>query len=106
MSYTDMTGTEMQESLTGYDEIAIEQSWGKTLQVLASDHVTKFQRALVFVHQRREGLSDADAKKACMEMGLGEVQGYFADDPEDIDDEEPETDAGKDASSDETAPEN
>lgn len=64
-------------SVTGFDDIAVERMFGKELTDLSPVRLT---RALVFVLKRRDGMNDADAFRACMEMGIGEVDGEFADD--------------------------
>lgn len=79
------------ESLTGFDEIAIEGAFGADVTTLLTEKPTKAARALLFVMKRREGMKDPEARKAVMEMRLGDVQSYFID--EDDEDEA----AGKDA---------
>lgn len=103
MSATDLTAEEMGESLTGFDEIAIEQQFGLDIYGDAEKRPMKALRALVFVHRRREGDDDATAKHAALEMPLKAVQDYFAED-EEITPDAPETESGKDVSPDDSEP--
>lgn len=91
------TRSDMLDSLTGYDEIAIAKAFDRDFAVLL-DYPTQLARALVFVEKRRsESLSDKDAKAAAMGMRLGEVNSYFPDEPEqpEIDPDAPETPLGE-----------
>lgn len=63
-------------SVNGFDDIAVEQKFGKELSDLSP---VKTTRALVFVLKRRDGSSDADAFRAVMEMGLGDLNECFSD---------------------------
>lgn len=94
MSVTDLTADEMVESLTGFDEIAVEKHFGADVSALRTRPFS-FIRALVFVHQRREGLTDPDARTAALSLTIGDLNGYFAEGPEEIDPEEPDTEPGK-----------
>ncbi|MDF1705067.1 MAG: hypothetical protein P1U38_09860 [Aeromicrobium sp.] len=96
MSQTDKTATEVMESLTGFDEIAIAQQFGSEVLVLGKDRQTAFMRAMVFIDLRRAGSSDAEARQDAMSLPLKEVNEYFAADDE-IDADDPDTDAGKGA---------
>lgn len=86
-----LTATEVMESLTGFDEIAIEQQWGADISTLARTNVSKFSRALAFTLKRRDGLKDPEAKKEILGLTLGEVDAMFADDADDL----PGSEAGK-----------
>ena len=88
------TMTDVVNTLTGYDEIAIAQAFGKDFTVLL-DHPTTMGRALVFVLERRGGLGDGAAKKAALDMPLGVLNDYFADEVEDANPDEPDTPAGE-----------
>jgi hypothetical protein len=63
-------------SLNGFDEIAIENVFRKPIGDLDA---SKTARALVFTLKRRDGLADNDAFRGCMEMTLGDIDGYFSD---------------------------
>lgn len=93
-----ITADEFMETLTGYDEIAIEKAFSKDVMGLAQGAPTTLLRSLVFVEKRREGLSDKDAKDAVLQMSLREVNERFAQDDEEPMPEEPVTEAGKDDS--------
>lgn len=103
MSTIGLTAEELSESLTGFDEIAIEQHMGIDVYADAERKPMKALRALVFVHRRREGDDDATAKQAALEMPLKAVQDYFAED-EEITPDAPETESGKDVSPDDSEP--
>lgn len=81
------------DSVTGYDEIAITQAFGRYFGVLVDDP-TMLARALIFVLKRREGMKDAEAKKFVMELRVGQVNDWF-DNDEDADPEDPDTPAGE-----------
>lgn len=89
------TMTEVTDSLTGYDEIAITQQFDRDFAVLL-DFPTTLGRALIFILKRRDGLTDKEAKREVMNMRLGDVNDYFAEDPDDV--EDPDTTSGEDDS--------
>lgn len=104
MSAANLTAEEMSLSLTGFDEIAIEKHFeGFDIYADAERKPMKALRALVFVHRRREGDEDAEAKQAALDMPLGDVQDYFIED-EEITPNAPETEPGKDSSPDDDEP--
>lgn len=88
--------TEVTESLTGFDEIAIEQAFGAGIADLLDSKATTAARALLFVLRRRAGMKDNEARKAVMEMRLGDVQDEFDTAGDEDDDEHPQTESGKD----------
>lgn len=94
-STDQMTLEEATESLTGFDEVAIEKLWGDDITTLLTTKVTRAMRAVVFVLKRREGLNDKEAHAAAMALTLGEVGEYFADEPDEVMPEDPETELGK-----------
>ncbi|KAA1424310.1 hypothetical protein [Nocardioides antri] len=87
---------EVIETLTGFEEIAIEKQFGNNWQDLAGDAQTMFLRALVFVLLRRDGKNDLEAKQEVMEMTLRECKDRFLDDEEEPNPDEPVTESGKD----------
>lgn len=97
---TTMTMTEAAQSLTGFEEQAIVKAFGRTIETLATESLAAMGRALVFVLEKRDGgKSDKDAKQVAMEMSRSALNDYFPDAPDDeIDPDEPETEAGKDDS--------
>jgi hypothetical protein len=99
-----MTFEEMSESVTGFDEIAVEKIMGMDMYTEAEAKPVLLLRSLVFIHIRRSGISDPDARKQVMEMPLGDVNDYFASKEEDVDPDEPDSESGKDESVPETEP--
>ena len=75
-----MTPQEMFDDLGGFEEIAIANRFGTSVNVLASTSPTQFIRALIFANLRRDGDSDGDAYKTAQGMKLGEVKTYFRED--------------------------
>jgi hypothetical protein len=92
MSEHKQTAEEIFDSLTGFDEMAITQHFGRTIGDLASNDESMFSRALLFTVKRREGLADDDARNFALGMTLGENIAYFADTTE----KDAEEEAGKD----------
>ena len=95
MSSSDLTASEMYQSLNGFDEIAIATHFGAKVQTLGEQDLSSFARALVFVDKRRQGLKDKEAFTAAMELRISEVQDYFVEDNDELDPEDPETEQGK-----------
>lgn len=77
----ELTSTDVLESLTGFDELAIAQAFGKPLEELINT-TSMFGRALVFALKRREGMKDPEARKHVMELRIGEIDAHFKPDPE------------------------
>jgi hypothetical protein len=96
---TDLTAEEAFESLNGYEEIGITKAFGAQVTKLAETEPTMFARALVFAMERRRGLDHDAAKAAAMERPLSEIDAYFTEEPEELDEEEPESEVGKGDSS-------
>ncbi len=71
---------EVVKSLTGFDEIAIEQKFREDFTSLSPTMTT---RALVFILEKRAGAEDKDAYRTSMNMPLGDIQGRFSEDDED-----------------------
>lgn len=90
---SDLTPGDFGNTLTGFDEIAIAQRFGRTIteMTMAADF-SMSTRALIFVAKRREGATDDEAWNGAMELPMGEVHSFFAD----ATDDEAE-DAGKDS---------
>jgi hypothetical protein len=95
VSTVNLTAEEMTESLTGFDEIAVEKHLDLRIYADAEREPVKVLRALVFVHRRREGDDDAAAKQYAMDLPLKALQDYFAED-EEVFPDAPETESGKD----------
>lgn len=77
------------ESLTGYEEIAIAKAFGAELFVLAETKQTMFIRALVFIHVKRTGVKDDEAKKTVLGMSLKQAQSHFSDEDLESGEDEP-----------------
>lgn len=88
---TKITADEMTESLTGFDEIAIEKAFGDVWETLANRRPSTFNRALIFVHFTREGQNANEARKAALTLTLGQTTSFFTDE-----DDDPEDETGKD----------
>lgn len=75
----EQTAEEMMESLTGHDEMAIAQHFGRNVGDLMSKDSLMLARAMVFVAKRRTDLNDDDARNAALDMSFKEVMAFFAD---------------------------
>lgn len=66
------------ESMTGFDEIAIERMFGKSADVMRNSGAeTLLLRSLVFVAYRREGLKDPEAFKKVMNAPMKEINAFI-----------------------------
>ena len=92
---SSITPSEMVESLTGFDELAIQKHMGVDPYSDAERKPMAVIRALIFIQHRRDGLKDAEAKEAAMSMPMREVEDFFADEEDEIDPENPETPSGE-----------
>lgn len=92
MSDVQLTAEEVFDSLTGFDEIAIAQHFGRTVSELAAHDQSMFGRALVFVLKRRDGANDDDARNQALSLSMKEFTAFFADTSEEESgkDEQPE----------------
>jgi hypothetical protein len=99
MSTTEITFAEIQHSITGFDEIAVQKHMDCDVYEAASTKLTLFRRCLVFIHQRHQGLDDQAAKKVALGMRFKDLFEYFAAEPYDDEDDEPETEVGKGSTS-------
>ena len=88
---------EFYESLTGFDEIAVSKAFGAVISAFAEQDPIRFGRALMFVDLRRQGFKDVDAYQRAMNSTNGESTDYFADDPAEINDLDPDSEPGKGA---------
>jgi len=103
MSTSELTLNEAMESINGFDEIAIEKHMGYDIYTSDEEGSGVYRekpvlmiRCLIFVMQRRTGQTDVEARRAVMEMTVKDVHDYFADDPEDLDPDDPDSESGKD----------
>lgn len=67
---------ELTDSLTGYDELAVEQAFGADIYDLGS---IRQIRAGIFCHRRRQGDKHDEAKKFAMGLTVRAVLDYFPD---------------------------
>ena len=89
--------SELQDDLDGFEEKVIRQHFSATIEQLAQgDEVIMLMRAMVFAHQRRQNVEDSQAYRTAMQMKRRELWTYFADEPDDVDPEQPDSAAGKD----------
>lgn len=103
-STSGLTAEEVTESITGFDEIAVDKHFGGfDLYTDAEAKPVVSLRALVFVHLRHNGMPDKDAHKTVMEMPLKAVHDYFEQDDE-ANPSDPDTESGKGDSQPETEP--
>lgn len=98
LSYVDTIN-----SLTGYEEDAIEEHFGAPPAVLMMQpSLSKIKRALIFTDRVRQGDKVGPALRYAKSLTLLEVVDAFLDDDEDAEDfnpDEPDTEQGKDDSS-------
>lgn len=84
MSTTNITASEMFETLDGLDELAIVKAFdgANPFEYLDNGQPTLsgtlLGRALIFVHQRREGMSFENARQFALTMRTPDVIDYFA----------------------------
>ena len=94
----ELTGDEMFDSLTGFEEIAIAQAFRRTVGDLAQNDPLQLSRALVFAHMHRGRVgNDVELFKQVQNMGTKAVREYFAQ-AVDVDPAAPESESGKDDS--------
>ena len=94
-SKSDMTASEMLESLTGFDEVAIAKHFGAEALELAEKKPTMLARALAFVHMTREGRDAAAARADAMGLSIRQANDYFLDSEDEVTPEEPVTAEGE-----------
>lgn len=93
-----MTIQEVMESLTGFDEIAIEKHFnGFDVYTDGETRSIRAMRALAFVLYRRDGQTDRDALTAAQELPFKDLTALFLPDEPELDPNDPETPSGKDS---------
>lgn len=86
--------SELIRSLTGYEEEAIVEAFGREVEDLDG---SAFLRALIFIDQkRREGVSATHALTKAKSLKRSEVPSYFPEDEEEAMPDEPTTESGND----------
>lgn len=100
MSTTELTFDEALDSVTGFEEMAVRVATKKPLNAwLEQDPVYATRLLIAALATRGEGAAAFRAEMdKVMALPLREVRTYFADEPEDVIPEEPDSDAGKDDS--------
>lgn len=93
--YNNLTAREALNSLNGFDEIAIEKAFGKPLDELDGRATV---RSVIFVLEKRAGSSDKDAKAYALGVAMGKLDDHFDTAPDEIDEDDPETEQGKELS--------
>ena len=92
----DMTIDEVTESITGYDELGIEEQYKLTLPELTlTKNTYKWTRAHVAIYLLHKGKRPAEAWKTALSLTVPEVQAYFPKSVADPDDITDESDEGK-----------
>lgn len=92
----ELTGDEMFDALTGFEEIAIAKCFGRSVESMFNADRLQLSRALVFAHLRRDGHKDAEAYRQAQEMGTRRVRDYFLPNEPEPMPHEPVTESGKD----------
>lgn len=93
-----LSAGDMINSLTGFEEIAIEQHMGTDPYADGERKPMKVMRALVFVQQTRSGMTPQEAKNHALNLSLADVQAAFSDEEDEVMPEEPVTEEGKEDS--------
>lgn len=83
---TDLTSSEVLESLTGFDEIAIKERFKAPIGELFAEAISTARRALVFVVYKRQENGPKDPYKAAMSLTVGDLDAAFAQGDDDEDD--------------------
>lgn len=96
MSTVPQTASEVFESMTGYEEVAIMQTFGANPQEVDEFGNTALVgtllgRSMVFILQRRDGKSDMDAYDAAMSLSTPALLDYFAKDGDEESGKEPDS---------------
>lgn len=90
--------SEMSESITGFDEIAIERVMGVDLYAQDNQKPMMLMRSLVFVAFKREGLADHEAREKALSLSVKDINNFFEEEADDAIPSEPDSEQGKDGS--------
>jgi hypothetical protein len=91
------TADEVLESLTGYDELAIEKAFGSDVEsIMSSGKGLVYLRALVFAQELHGGAKHDEAKKTALTLTVKDLNGRFRDDTDGDDPDLPGSESGKD----------
>lgn len=97
-STSGMSVSEVLDSVTGHDEIAVDNAFQIDLYTGNKAKPMKLPRALVFVLKRREGLDDHAAKEFALGLTVKDLDAYFEKDADELDPEEHESPLGSGSS--------
>lgn len=86
MSKHEMTADDFFDSLTGHEEMAITEHFGKSLAALGGDY-SMLRRAYIFVDLKRQKKNEDDARNEALDMKLKDVLSYFAEESDDSEEE-------------------
>lgn len=88
--------TEVMETLTGYDELAIEKAFGAEIEALIDrGSGLRYLRALAFVQELHKGAKHDEAKRTAMELTSKALGERFREPDPDDDPDLPGSAAGK-----------
>lgn len=91
----DIPLTDAVEELTGFEALLLEGRFRKKLEELGGVALTI---GVVWAYENRDGKKRTWS--SVENMTFGELTGYFAKPPDDVDEAEPDSESGKDDSSD------
>lgn len=102
---SEQAATEVFYSMNFFDEQAVFKAFGTDIMEFAPDPVTKkggrpmmFLRALALVHLRRTAPDHATAWEEASNLTFEDLESYFPDEEPELDEDDPETDQGKEPS--------
>lgn len=95
MTSDKISASEMVQSLTGFEEIAIERHMAIDVYADGERKPMAVMRALAFVMNKRDGGKDVDARQYALSLPMGDLTDLFADEEVELDPEEPETPSGE-----------
>jgi len=101
------TPNEVSDSLTGWEEMAVAEAFGHSIEWMQkNDHELLIIRALAAVLRSREqaGTKVGNHWRDVMALPQTEVQGMFAEEPDEAQPDDPDSEGGKGASSNGHAP--
>lgn len=79
MAQTTLTVTELVETMTGREELAVSQYFGRTLSDLSENDASMFGRALIFVAKLRDGLDTVAAGDFALDLMFKDTNTFFAE---------------------------
>jgi hypothetical protein len=88
---SELTLTDAVQELTGFEALLVERRFNKKLEELGGTSLTI---GVVWAYENRDG--NKRAWSSVENMSFRELTGYFTPEPEDPNETEPDSDAGKD----------